>query len=595
MVVKRDIRQEVANRSRKDFYIHLVKIFKYLANVDKTVFRKIFFLRIIKTIEPIITLYLLQELINDAVKGEFSINLLLIFGFLAVLIRYINYILGVIEIEYQYLVEYKCNMDIQRKILALRISDFENKNIHNSLRRADNGKNFFKYYYRKILETLFSSMSIVIYLIILINYNWWLITILLFITGILFSRKINVLKENFITQWEKVDLWRKRSYYNFVLTEDQHLREAKILNADSDFSNKYKKFSEEIKNVVTKIEVDVCKSDLKIKITNSLSLTIFYAYLIYNLASFKVKLGNFNTYRVAFSNIINSLDMILNNFIDFEVDSLEMKEFFNFIEHKIDFVDGKNKIKSIDEIEFKGVSFKYNESADYVIKNVSFKIKKGENVAFIGPNGSGKTTIMKLIEKVYLPTKGEILINGINIKELNTKSIRDKISMLLQDFNLFQESVKENILVKDIKMTDKEAFQLITCNDLKKRINELPEKINTVIGNWFGDGINFSSGQIQKLAISRVFAQQGDFVLLDEPNSSLDPKSEKEMFKFIQQSKNKKTCIITLHIFTNIDLMDNIIMFEKGEIVAYGPHKELYKSNKTYKGFYDLQERPIEE
>ena len=216
-------------------------------------------------------------------------------------------------------------------------------------------------------------------------------------------------------------------------------------------------------------------------------------------------------------------------------------------------------------------------------------------MAFIGPNGSGKTTIMKLIEKVYLPTKGEILINGINIKELNTKSIRDKISMLLQDFNLFQESVKENILVKDIKMTDKEAFQLITCNDLKKRINELPEKINTVLGNWFGDGISFSGGQIQKLAISRVFAQQGDFVLLDEPNSSLDPKSEKEMFKFIQQSKNKKTCIITLHIFTNIDLMDNIIMFEKGEIVAYGPHKELYKSNKTYKEFYDLQERPIEE
>lgn len=591
MAVKRDIRKEIENRTLKSYLKNVRQIIKYLIKVDPVKFWIIFTMKIINAAEPIISLVILQRVINEAINGSFKLELVLLMGILRLLSEFLIYYKKKLETEYNYQIEFIANNDIHQKVTELNIADFENKEVHNNMQRASNSVHLLSYYSSKITDFFIITASITTYALILINYNILLLLLIAVVPIIMLVKKTKVMKEGFIKRWERVDLWRYQNYYNHVLTNDNYLKETKLLNADRIFLNKYKKAAADRKKMSIDISLSIMKVDKNIKLSNALTLTVFYSYLIYNLANGKLKVGNFNTYRQAYTYTTTMFEQLLQEYVDFEVDSIEIKEFFDFLSYDNKYIDGTEELREIETIEFKNVCFKYKDELPYVLEDVSFKLEKGTSVAFIGPNGSGKTTVMKLIEKVYLPTEGEILINGVDINEYSTYSIRNNISMLLQDFNLFQETVRENILIKEEKETNENLKDLVAYDDLNERIEELPEKFETVLGNWFGEGINFSKGQIQKLALSRIFAQKGNFVLLDEPNSALDPRSEKDMFTFIDKNKNIKTCILTLHVFTNIEMLDNIIMFEKGKIVANGSHKALYKKNKIYKEFYNLQER----
>jgi ABC-type multidrug transport system fused ATPase/permease subunit len=333
------------------------------------------------------------------------------------------------------------------------------------------------------------------------------------------------------------------------------------------------------------------KQDFIIDCINEVLSKGIFIYLILNLVNGSLQIGNFNTYRTATDQALTKLNDFSEQLADVNVDLIEVREFFTFMDYESTFIDGETKIKNIESIEFKNVYFSYPSTNKQVLKNISFKINKGEKIAFIGENGSGKTTIMKLIMNVYYPTKGEILINDIPTTEINTNSLRDQISILLQDFNLFEESVKDNITFGLEENNETKIYSKIPFKDLKTRIKGLDEKLNTILGSWFGDGINFSKGQIQKLALSRIFYRDTDCILLDEPNSALDPRSEKFLFEYIDKEVNNKICVSTLHVFTNIDIMDRIIMFEEGKIVAEGSHKELYRKSEKYTEFYNLQEK----
>lgn len=577
------------DRKAKDFFKLSFRIIKYLMQVDLKNFVIYFVTSFLIEAEPVIFLLLLQNVINLAVQGIFDIKYIIIIGIMKLFVELVSYYNNVVKTKFSYLIDYKVNNDIQAKVVELEIKDFEDKELHNSLQRATNSSGYLQFYFPKIVSFINRIITLVAYLIILVSYNAALVLIVLIIPVLLLIKKFKVLRESFIKRWENVDNWRKSYYYAHVLTFDTTLKESKILNADLNYLKKYKESRKAAIDVATEIALEMKKIDRDNRIGSAFNLIVYYTYLIYNLANGNLKVGNFNTYRTAYSNVIFSIDNLFVLLSEFETDTLEMKELFIFLDYNNNYVDGKKTLKGIDKIEFKNVSFKYPNGEREVLKNINLTLNKGESVAFIGQNGSGKTTIMKLIEKVYEPTSGEILINGININEYQTRSVRDNISMLLQDFCLFQETVKDNILLRGEKASEKKLNELVAYKDLRKRIKELPEGFNTVLGNWFGDGVNFSKGQIQKLALSRIFAQKSNMVLLDEPNSALDPKAEKDMFKFINSSD--KTCIITLHVFTNIDSLDKIVMFEEGKIVAEGHHKDLYKNNIAYKEFYDLQER----
>ena len=241
--------------------------------------------------------------------------------------------------------------------------------------------------------------------------------------------------------------------------------------------------------------------------------------------------------------------------------------------------EGENTDISKYDIEFKNVSFSYDKDTQ-VLKDVSFTAKQGEVTALVGASGSGKTSILRLISRLYDYDGGSILIDGKDIKNISTDSLFGKISIVFQDVTLFNTSIMENIRLGKESATDEEvkkAAEIANCMDF---IENLPDGFNTKIGE---NGAELSGGERQRLSIARAFLKDAPILILDEISASLDVDNEKK----IQDSLNKlikdKTVIIISHRLKSIENVDKIIVIDKGYVETIGTHEELAKSSEIYK------------
>ena len=243
-------------------------------------------------------------------------------------------------------------------------------------------------------------------------------------------------------------------------------------------------------------------------------------------------------------------------------------------------------------LEFKNVSFKYPRSKEFTLKNISIKINEGEKLSVVGLNGAGKTTFIKLLARLYDPTEGEILLNGVNINEYDYDEYMKLLSVVFQDFKLMSFSIKENIALNDFnKVKDEEIEEVLIKSGFGKDLEKLPKGINTPIYKNFDEGgIEFSGGQAQKLAIARAVYKDAPIVILDEPTAALDPKAEYEIYSKFNELIGKKTTIYISHRLSSCRFCDNIAVFQKGKLIQYGTHDELVKDKgNEYETMYSAQ------
>jgi ATP-binding cassette subfamily B protein len=238
------------------------------------------------------------------------------------------------------------------------------------------------------------------------------------------------------------------------------------------------------------------------------------------------------------------------------------------------------------EFEFKDVSFHYPNNEDIILNHVSFKIQTGQKLAIVGPNGAGKTTFIKLLCRLYDPVEGEILLNGIDIKKYDYKEYVDLMSIVFQDFKLFSSTIKDNVQ-GGMDGSDHKIVHYLDQAGLSERLENLPEGIHTYVYSNFGEkGIEISGGEAQKIAIARALYKDSPLVILDEPTSALDPISEYEIYTKFDTLVEQKTAIYISHRMSSCRFCDNIIVFDKGEIVQSGNHEELLSSNEGL--YYDM-------
>lgn len=243
-----------------------------------------------------------------------------------------------------------------------------------------------------------------------------------------------------------------------------------------------------------------------------------------------------------------------------------------------------NDFKS--SIIFDNVSFKYQNDSDNILNQINTKINKGQTIAIVGKSGAGKSTFSELIPRLYDVQKGEVLIDGINIKNYTLKSLRSMIGIVTQNAILFNDTIKHNISYGSIQLSEEEIVKAIDSANLNDLINKLPEGLNTIIGE---NGVKLSGGEKQRLSIARAIIKNPEILILDEATASLDSESEKKVHKAIDNIIKDRTVIIIAHRLSTIINADKIIVIDQGEIVEEGTHKELLESNKKYKKLYELQ------
>lgn len=227
------------------------------------------------------------------------------------------------------------------------------------------------------------------------------------------------------------------------------------------------------------------------------------------------------------------------------------------------------------EIEFCNVSFKYPGSETYALKNVSMKFRVGERLAVVGMNGSGKTTFIKLLCRLYDPTEGEILLNGIDIKKYNYEEYLSVFSVVFQDFKLFSYPLGENVAAKSVY--DKAAVtRRLIDSGFKERLQSMPEGLDTYLYKDFcKQGVDISGGEAQKIALARALYKDAPFIILDEPTAALDPVAEAEVYSNFNKIVGDKTAIYISHRLSSCRFCDEIAVFDNGRIVQQGSHDKL--------------------
>ncbi len=288
--------------------------------------------------------------------------------------------------------------------------------------------------------------------------------------------------------------------------------------------------------------------------------------------------------------LINSaLNNLTTSINQFNIMLAYLNNYFMLLELKTDITYGEEEIDSSQsiEIEFKNVSFKYPNTEENSLKNISFKINSNSRVALVGPNGAGKTTLIKLICRFYEVDDGEILINGKNIKCYKKESLMKNMGVVFQDFKLLSETIKNNILMGVEEMNVKPVLEKA---GILERILRMKDQENTIIyQNTSEDGVEISGGEAQKIAIARALYKDAPLVILDEPTAALDPKSEAEIYEKLDELMGEKTSIFISHRMSSCIFCQHIIVVDNGKIIEEGTHEELLNNKDLYFKMWSAQ------
>lgn len=262
---------------------------------------------------------------------------------------------------------------------------------------------------------------------------------------------------------------------------------------------------------------------------------------------------------------------------------------FEFLNEEYDIKD-KDDAKELDRVEgrveFDNISFSYDEDDLQVLKNVNLTVEKGETVAFVGMSGGGKSTLISLIPRFYDVTSGSIRVDGVDIRDVQARSLRNNIGMVLQDNILFSESIAMNIRMGNPYASDEEVIEAAKAANAHDFISSLPYGYDTLVGER---GVKLSGGQKQRVAIARVFLKNPPILIFDEATSALDLESEHLIQETMEKLAAERTTFIVAHRLATITHADTIVVIENGEIVEKGPHVELMKKKGSYYDLYEIQ------
>ena len=251
------------------------------------------------------------------------------------------------------------------------------------------------------------------------------------------------------------------------------------------------------------------------------------------------------------------------------------------------------KVPSYDsyEFEFKNVSFKYSRADKYALKDLNLKIKAGERLAVVGLNGAGKSTFIKLMLRLYEPTEGQILLNGVDISTYDIDSYYGIFSPVFQDVNLFAFTFAENISMRALENTDFSLAQKFTKDaGLGEKLESLPNGLNTqLLKIIYDDGIDMSGGEKQKLALARALYKNSPVVILDEPTSALDAIAESKLYEEFDKLIGGKTAVYISHRLSSTQFCNNVAMFMEGKMIEYGTHDSLMAANGEYAKMFNIQ------
>ncbi len=402
--------------------------------------------------------------------------------------------------------------------------------------------------------------------------------------------------------WQGFQLMRRQSpsrrlmnYLTTLLTTDTFNKEVKIFGLGSYFTSRYKRLAQEYyeenrKLLVRRYLMGFLWGSLTIVTT---SATFLYVALL--AVAGRLSIGDLTLFVQTATSVQQNFQSVLTGLQGVYEHNLYLDTIF-------DLLDTEPEIKRPERpapvrrpftqgVEFRNVTYRYPNSDKVATKNLSFRIEPGETVALVGRNGAGKTTIVKLLARLYDPVEGQVLIDGRDVREYDPVELRSQIGVIFQDYAQYQLSARENVGVGKLEeMDDRHSIEVAARQGGADSVIEgLPRGYDTVLGKWFDGGHQLSGGEWQKVALSRAFMRDAQILILDEPTSALDAQAEYDLFARMKELTRGKMSLFISHRFSTVRMADKILVLENGELIEQGSHEELMLLGGRYSELFELQ------
>jgi len=387
---------------------------------------------------------------------------------------------------------------------------------------------------------------------------------------------------------------RRLTYFNDTIQNFQYGKEIRNNGLFNWFSDKYKEKFSEFYALVKKMSIKITFAMIFLTFIDIAQVAIGYIYVIKKAALGLISVGEFSMYLTGITSFAGSFQSLMQTLTNLSEYKNYYKFYKDYMSIPIQTNLGKDKpaIPASFDIEFQNVSFKYGTSEKFALQNVNVKFNSKERIAIIGENGAGKSTFVKLLMRLYEPTEGKILINGIDIKEIDYNYYQTWFAAVFQDFKLFSFSIKENITFGNDKTeADKKRLEnIVSASGLKEVTDKLDKGLETLVYRDFDDaGFTPSGGEGQKIAIARAAYKNAPIVILDEPTAALDPKAENKIYEQFDSFFADKCSLYISHRMAVTKFSDRTLVFDNARIVQDGNHETLINQEGKYKELYSLQ------
>ncbi len=484
---------------------------------------------------------------------------------------------------------------LHAKAIRLDLINFERPEYFDCLARASGEAPWRPNSILNNLVSMFRGLLSLILMAGVLVYLHWTIAVLLLvfnIPGIWLRLHYAGVLYNF--QRKQTAEARKTAYFNWLLTGDRPSREIRLFGLGNYFISLFRKSFLKTKEE----EISIVKRRALIELVSDLfkaaAVLITILFIAGRTINGSISLGQMAMFLLAFRQGMVCIKDLFGSLAGIYEDSL-------FIGDTFEFLSLRENILAVPPVVLPGnlkrsisadnLSFTYPGNITRAIDNISFEIKKGEIIALVGPNGAGKSTLVRLLCRLYDPDSGSIKYDGIDIRNMDPEQYRKYMSVVFQDFMLYDLNVGENIRLGNIDEAkpDEKIISAASVTGIHDLIKTLPNGYSTVIGNLFDDSRELSWGEWQKLALGRALFRDAPVLILDEPSSALDADTEYDIFSRFRNIVKGRTTILISHRFGNVSLADRIIVLDKGKIVETGTHDELMKKSGMYFAMYTKQ------
>jgi ATP-binding cassette, subfamily B, bacterial len=595
-------KQKLTYRQQFKALGNLPRFFKMIWEVDRTMALANVALRLLKAAIPLLVLYIGKEIIDEVIMlskegGAMDRLWWLVaaeFG-AAILSELMNRGITLLDSLLGDLLSNASSEQLIRHAAILDLYQFENPDFYDKLERARQQTTG-----RTILMTLVltQAQDFVTVLFLgggLVAFNPWLILILVVavIPAFLGETHFNRRTYSLTTSWTPER--RELDYLRYIGASDETAKEVKIFNLAGFIAGRFRVISQKYFLANRKLAINRAAWGSTLSALGTLAYYGAYVFILLQTVGGVISVGTLTFLAGSFERMRNMLQGIMNRFSRIAEQSLYLQDLFDFLELQPRIrstENGRPVPKPIRQgFTFDNVSFKYPGSELWAVRHLSFHLKAGEKMALVGENGAGKTTVVKLMARLYEPTEGRILLDGVDLREYRLKDLRDATGIIFQDYIRFQMKAKENIAIGNIAGLN--SLPLIEDAARKSLadtvVEELPEKYEQILGKRFAGGIELSGGQWQKVALARAYMREAQLLILDEPTSALDARAEHEVFQRFAELIEGKSAVLISHRFSTVRMADRILFLEKGQLRENGSHDELLEKGGMYAELFRLQ------